>query len=229
MLEKETGVLFVVATPIGNINDITFRAIEVLKSVDIIACEDTRRTGILLKYFGIKKHTISYYQYNRLSREEVLIAYLKDGKNIALVSDAGMPGISDPGVHLIKEAINRNIKVEVIPGAVAHAVALVVSGFATDRFSFCGFLPVKTNKKREKIIEYHQRGETIICYESPHRLLKTLSIIYQALGDIDIAVCRELTKKFEQVLRDKVSVLIDYFSRNKPRGEFVIVFGRRVK
>lgn len=214
---------YIVATPIGNLKDITLRAIEVLKSVDLIACEDTRHTSILTRHYGIVKPLVSYYEYNKITRGEYLIKLLKEGKNIALVSDAGTPGISDPGSHIIKLAIENNIPLTFIPGPAAFIGALVLSGLPTHKFIFEGFLPAKSGTRRKRLKELSPEKKTLIFYESPHRLLKTLADILEILGDREIAVVRELTKKFEEIKRDKTSCLIEHFCKTKPRGEFIII------
>lgn len=216
------GKLYVVSTPIGNLDDITFRAVDVLKNVDLIACEDTRRTLILLERFGIAKKLISYYNYNERQRAEELIAHLKSGKNIALVSDSGTPGISDPGYILIRRAIEENIQVIPIPGPTAFVSALVVSGLPMDEFIFVGFLPHKKGRKT-KLQKLAQEERTIILYESPHRLLKTLNEILEILGDREIAIAKELTKVHEEVFRGKISEVLNKLTPDKIRGEFVIV------
>jgi 16S rRNA (cytidine1402-2'-O)-methyltransferase len=215
--------LYIVATPIGNLKDITLRALEVLKSVDLIAAEDTRHTKILTAHYDIKTPLTSYFEHNKITKGDYLIRLLKEGKEIALVSDAGTPGISDPGAHIIALAIKNGIPVVGIPGPTAFALGLVVSGAPTDRFVFEGFLPAKSAARRKKLSQFKGERRTVIFYESPHRILKTLYDILETLGDIRISVMRELTKKFEEILRDKVSVLINDFERRKPKGEFLVV------
>jgi len=219
-----TGTLYIVSTPIGNLKDITFRAIEVLKSVDLIAAEDTRHTKILTAHYGIKMPLTSYFEHNKITKGEYLIKLLKEGKTIALVSDAGTPGISDPGSHIIKLALENDIKIEQIPGPSAVICGLVLSGMPTGRFIFEGFLPSKPGARKNRLKEFLNEKRTIIFYESPHRLLKTLKDIHDIFGDIMVACLRELTKKFEEVRRQKVSELIEHFTKNKPLGEFVICF-----
>ena len=216
--------LYIVATPIGNLSDITIRAIETLKKVDFIACEDTRHTKILLSHYNIKKTLISYFEHNKVKRSEQIVKLLKEGKDVALVSDAGTPGISDPGYRVIRDAIDSDIKVIAIPGANAAITALSASGAPTDRFAFEGFLPNKTTARKKKLLSLRGESRTIILYESPHRLLKSLSDIKETLGDIELVIAREITKKFEEIKRGKTDFLIEYFTMNKPRGEFVLVF-----
>ncbi|MBU4304326.1 MAG: 16S rRNA (cytidine(1402)-2'-O)-methyltransferase [Candidatus Omnitrophica bacterium] len=221
--------LYIVATPIGNLKDITLRAIEVLSKVDFIACEDTRRTHILLQHYDIKKPLLSYYEYNKLKRIDEIIRALKENKNVALVSDAGTPGISDPGSSLIRRVIGENLKIEVIPGASALLVGLVLSGLPMHKFIFEGFLPVKAGARRRALECFKDEHRTVIFYESPHRLLKTLVEIKEVLGNCNIVIARELTKKFEEVLRFKAEEAIVHFTRNEPRGEFVILIHSNMK
>jgi 16S rRNA (cytidine1402-2'-O)-methyltransferase len=216
------GTLYIVSTPIGNLNDITFRAVEVLKQVDLIACEDTRRTKILLEKFGLAKNLISYYNYNERQRAEEIIRELKSGKNVALVSDSGTPGISDPGFVLIKRAIEENITVIPIPGPTAFICALVGSGLPMDEFVFVGFLPHKKGRKT-KLKKLSDEERTIILYESPHRLIKTLNEILEIFGDREIAVAKELTKIHEEFFRGKISEVLKKLTPDKIKGEFVIV------
>lgn len=215
--------LYIIATPIGNLKDITLRALEALKSADLIACEDTRHSKILLDHYGINKPTTSFFQHNKVIKAGHLIELLKEGRNVALVSDAGMPGILDPGYNLINLAIKNNIEITVIPGAVAFINALVLSGKPAHEFFFAGFLPNRSQARRNQLKRLGQLKCTIVFYESCHRILATLEDILAVLGDREIAVCRELTKKFEQIKREKVSQIIAYFKENKPRGEFVVV------
>lgn len=214
---------YIVPTPIGNLEDITLRAIRILKEADLVAAEDTRHTKILLNHFEIKTPMESFHSYSGTGKLEKIVDLLKGGKNIALVSDAGTPGISDPGFLLIKRAIEENIPFTVLPGASALLVALVSSGFRMDKFTYLGFLPLK--RKRRKIIESLKKAKrTVIFYESPHRLMKTLSQFAEILGDGRvIAVCRELTKMYEEVFRGTLRSAIEHFEKNKPRGEFTLV------
>ena len=216
--------LYIVATPIGNLEDITLRALEVLRSVDLIACEDTRQTKKLLVRYQIKKPLTSYYEYNKLSKGDYLIRLLKEGKIIALVSDSGTPGISDPGFHIVKLALENNIKVSPIPGPCALTTALSVAGMPANRFIFEGFLPVKPGPRKKKLLELSRQKKTVVLYESPHRFLKLLDQIKEILGEVELTVTREVTKKFEEIKKDKVSSLIEYYKSNKVKGEFVLVF-----
>jgi len=217
------GTLYIVATPIGNLGDITFRAIEVLKQVDVIACEDTRHTKILLSHYGIQKTLISYFEHNKEKKARYILRLLDDGKNVALVSDAGTPGISDPGYRVIRDAIDNEVNVISIPGANAALAALAVSGMPTDRFAFEGFLPNKTTARKKKLSEFAKKKSTIICYESPHRLLASLEDMGEVLGDAELVVAREITKKFEEIKRGNASDLLAYFKQKKVRGEFVVI------
>ncbi len=220
----DEGVLYLVATPIGNLGDITFRAIEVLKSVDLIACEDTRHSKVLLDHYGIKKPLTGFFDFSEKQKTPVLIQKIKNGAKIALISDAGTPGIADPGYRLIAEAIREKIKIETLPGASAFLSALVLSGLPVHRFTFEGFFPLKEGQKKKLLLSLKEEERTVIFYESPHRLLKTLAAIQETLGDIPIVVARELTKKFEEVLRGPVSEAIGHFSGKKILGEFVILW-----
>ncbi len=215
--------LYIVATPIGNLKDITFRAVEVLKSVDLIACEDTRHTKILLDHYNIGKPTTSYFQHNRLSKGEYLLGLLKEGKDVALVSDAGTPGILDPGFHIINLAIKNNIPFTVIPGPTAFVDALVLSGKPAHEFIFAGFLPNRSQARRNRLKEFSRLKYTLVFYESCHRILATLEDILVVFGDIEIVVARELTKKFEEISRNKASEIITKFRKTRPKGEFVVV------
>ncbi|MFH1406897.1 MAG: 16S rRNA (cytidine(1402)-2'-O)-methyltransferase [Candidatus Omnitrophota bacterium] len=217
------GTLYIVATPIGNLKDITFRAIETLKTTDLIAAEDTRHTKILTSHYGINTALTSYFEHNKITKGEYLMRLLKEGKNIALVSDAGTPGISDPGAHIIRKAIENNITVIAIPGPSAFLAAICASGKATDKFIYEGFLPVKKGARQNRLKALAAEKRTIVFYESPHRLLKTLEDILEVLGDRDIVVSRELTKKFEEIRREKTSALIEHFQKIHPKGELVIV------
>lgn len=215
--------LYIVATPIGNLEDITLRALKTLKEVDLIVAEDTRRTGVLLKHYGIKKPFLSYHDHNKLNRTPIIIDECAAGKKVALVSDSGTPGISDPGFYLVKKAIEAGLIVIPIPGPTALISGLVVSGLPTDRFVFEGFLPRKSTQRRRRLNELAQEERTIILFESPHRILASLNDCLSVLGDRQASLCRELTKKFETIKRGKVSDLIKEFTHKSPKGEFVLV------
>jgi 16S rRNA (cytidine1402-2'-O)-methyltransferase len=220
---KEYGTLYLVPTPIGNLKDITLRALEVLNFVDIIACEDTRHSLKLLNHFEIKKPLISYHKFNEITKCDQIIERLRSGENIALISDAGMPIISDPGYILIQHLIENNLKFEILPGANAALCALIASSFSARDFIFKGFLPRDAGGRDKVLSSVKDRTETIIFYEAPHRLLKTLESIKGVLGNRNIAVCRELTKLHEETLRQNIEDTIKYFSANPPKGEFVLV------
>lgn len=215
--------LFVVATPIGNLEDITLRAIRILGEVDLVAAEDTRQTKILLNKYNINTPLTSYHKFNVKAKTPHLIKLLQEGKNIALVSDSGLPGISDPGYEVIRDAAAEGIRVEAIPGPSAAITALAVSGLSTDRFVFEGFLPKKPGKKTKKLNELKSEKRTIIIYESPYRLLKTLKDIIDVLGNREVAICRELTKKFEEIIRGKAGDVLERMKDRKVRGEIVLV------
>lgn len=215
--------LYIVATPIGNLKDITLRAIEVLKSVDLIACEDTRHTKILLNCHNIVTPTTSYFQRNRFSKGEYLIGLLKEGKNIALVSDAGTPGILDPGYNLINLAIKNNIEITVVPGPSAFVNALVLSGKPSHEFLFGGFLPNRPQARLHRLRELKKLKCSIVFYESCHRIQATLEDIHGVFGDRQIVCARELTKKFEEIKRGSAQGILEYFKSKRPRGEFVVV------
>lgn len=215
--------LYIVATPIGNLKDITLRALEILKSVDLIAAEDTRHTRKLLAHYDIHIPLTSYFEHNKITKAAYLIKVLKDGKNIALVSDSGTPGISDPGFTIIRLALKNGISVISIPGPCALIAGLVVSGKPMHRFVFEGFLPPKQGARKKRLKALLSEERTIIIYESPHRILKTLGDMQEVLGEREIVIAREITKKFEEFKRGKVSECVRYFTENSPRGEFVII------
>lgn len=216
------GKLYLVPTPIGNLDDMTFRAIRVLKEADLILAEDTRTSAPLLKHFGIEKRVFAHHQHNEHQSSSEIVKFLLEGKNIALISDAGTPAISDPGFFLVREALKFNLPVECLPGATAFVPALVNSGFPTDKFCFEGFLPLKKGRQtRYKVLAEEER--TIILYESPHRLLKTLDEMATYWGaDRLISVSRELTKLFEETVRGTVAEVKVYYETHPVKGEFVI-------
>ncbi|MBI3399747.1 MAG: 16S rRNA (cytidine(1402)-2'-O)-methyltransferase [Deltaproteobacteria bacterium] len=215
--------LYIVATPIGNLEDITLRALRVLKEVDVIAAEDTRHTGKLLRRYGIEKQLTSYFEHNEIKKAEWLISQLKQGKDIALVSDAGTPGISDPGYRLIKTAVENSISIVSIPGPSAIIAALSVSGLPTDSFCFEGFVPSKAGERQRFLSSLKGTRKTIALYESPKRLLATLTDINNILGDIDMAVAREMTKLHEEIIRGKASKILTDLSGRKIKGEITIL------
>lgn len=219
----KAGLLYLVATPIGNMEDITLRALRVLKEVDVIAAEDTRQTLKILNHYGIKNTLVSYYEHNKIVRGNYIIRLLLDGKNVALVSDAGSPGISDPGEDLVKMAIKHGITVTIVPGPSAVIAGLVLSGLPSGRFSFEGFLPVNKRLRGERLETIKSDSRTLIFYEAPHRLVRTLRDLRNAFGNRNIAFARELTKKFEEIGRLTLDDAIDIFEQKTPRGEFVLV------
>ena len=217
------GTLYLCATPIGNLQDITLRVLETLKTVDLVACEDTRKTLQLLNHFEISKPVTSYYEHNKMSKGDVIIQQIKDGKNIALVSDAGMPGISDPGYDLVQQCLAEDIPFTVLPGAVAAVTGLVLSGLPTDRFSFEGFIPRQKKERLQYFQNLVQEERTMIFYESPHRLEDTLKTLIEVFPDRPMAAARELTKKFEEIVRGTPSEVLAHFEAEGIRGEFVLL------
>lgn len=215
------GRLYLVATPIGNLEDITLRALKVLEKVDVIAAEDTRHTLKLLNFYAITKPLISYHRHNEEVKSDVLIDKLKNGENIALVTDAGTPGISDPGEEIVKKAIENNIEIIPIPGACALINALICSGFNTKEFIFYGFLPINKKLRTKKLNEISKQNKTIILYEAPHKLLKTLNDILENIGDINCILAKEITKIHEEYIRGKISELIS--RKEEIKGEYVIL------
>ena len=219
----ETGKLYICPTPIGNLEDITLRTLRVLKEVDLIAAEDTRHSINLLNHYDIKRPLTSYHEHNIRQKGGELVDKLKEGLNIAIITDAGMPGISDPGSDIIRLAIEEDIEVIGLPGASAGITALVVSGLPTERFVFEGFLPSKKQDKKKRLKEIESECRTIILYESPHRILATLEDILEILGNRNIAVVRELTKLYEEVFRSDTQGALEKFSQDRIRGEFVLI------
>ena len=215
--------LYVVATPIGNLGDITLRALEVLKSVDVVAAEDTRHSGLLMKHFGIKKPFISYHEHNEAKRTTEFVERLAGGENIALITDAGTPGLSDPGLRLVRECIQRALSFTIIPGPSSILAALVGSGFSSEKFSFRGFLPVKTGRRERELRAAAESGETIIFFESPYRLTKTLAACIDGMPDRQLCIARELTKKFEEFRRGTAGELLADYEARPPKGEIVVV------
>jgi 16S rRNA (cytidine1402-2'-O)-methyltransferase len=215
--------LYVVATPIGNLGDITLRAIETLKSVDLVAAEDTRHSGMLLKHLGIKKPFISYHEHNEASRTVELIERFARGESVALITDAGTPGLSDPGLRLIRECIKHQVPFTIIPGPSSIVAALVGSGFSTERFSFRGFIPIKSGQRERELRAAGECEQTTIFLESPYRLLKTLSLCSDIMPERQLCVARELTKKFEEFRRGTGSELLSHYRAHPPKGEIVLV------
>ncbi len=218
-----SGILYVVGTPIGNLSDMTFRAIEILKSVDFVACEDTRVSAKLLNYFEIKKPLVSYYKHNAKASGEHIIQKILEGENAAVITDAGMPCISDPGEDLVKMCYKNNICVNVVPGPSAVISALAISGQDTSRFSFEGFLSTTKKNRYEHLASVSNNTSTLIFYEAPHKLLATLKDMLKFFGDRKISLCRELTKIHETVMNTTLSEAYEYYCTNNPKGEFVLI------
>lgn len=223
----EQGILTLCATPIGNLEDMTYRAVRLLTEADFIAAEDTRHTKKLLNHFDIHTRLISYHEHNKVEKGPELIRLLQEGKNIVLVTDAGTPGISDPGEDLVKLALEAGITVTSAPGCVAGITALIISGQSTRRFIFEGFLPMNKKEKVEVLERLKDETRTVILYEAPHRLIKTLESLYEAVGDRDITVTKELTKKYETVFKTTISEAIKCYSEEEPRGEYVLILAGR--
>lgn len=228
MNENGIGELYLCATPIGNLEDMTFRCIRVLKEADVIAAEDTRNSIKLLNHFEIKTPMTSYHEFNKVEKARVLVEKMLKGETIALITDAGTPGISDPGEELVRQCIEAGIKVTPVPGAAACVNALIMSGMPTRRFCFEAFLPSDKKKKADVLEQLKAEQRTIIIYEAPHRLLRTLTELESALGGMrKIAVCKELTKRHETVYRDTISGALGYYTANEPKGEYVLVIEGR--
>ncbi|MBD3426950.1 MAG: 16S rRNA (cytidine(1402)-2'-O)-methyltransferase [Candidatus Omnitrophica bacterium] len=220
----ESGTLYIVSTPIGNLEDLSFRAKRVLSEVDLIAAEDTRKTGILLGTYEIGTRATSFHSHNAARKTPQLVGKLLEGKSVALVSDSGTPGISDPGTALIAACIDVKIPVTAVPGPAAFVTALVLSGKPTNKFVFEGFLSNKSAKRRKQLDALKNEKRTVIVYESPHRLKRFLEDFLEVAGDRQIVLARELTKKFEEVRREKASEQLRHYTENKPRGEFIVLF-----
>jgi 16S rRNA (cytidine1402-2'-O)-methyltransferase len=215
--------LYVVATPIGNLGDVTLRALEILKSVDLVAAEDTRHSGMLLKHLGIKKPFVSYHQHNEAMRTAELVVRLADGENIALITDAGTPGLSDPGARLVRECIKRELSFTIVPGPSSILIALVGSGFSLEKFCFRGFLPIKSGQRERELRAAAESGETVVFFESPYRLSKTLAACVDVMPERQLCVARELTKKFEEFRRGIAGELLAHYEAHPPKGEIVLV------
>ena len=215
--------LYVVATPIGNLSDITLRALEILKDVDLVAAEDTRHSGFLLKHYQIDKPLISYHEHNEAMRTAQFVVRLGAGEKIALISDAGTPGLSDPGARLIRECIKRELPFTIIPGPSSILTALVGSGFSTEKFFFGGFLPVKSGQRERELRAAAARDDTSIYFESPYRLTKTLNACVDILQDRQLCICRELTKKFEEFRRGTATELLSHYQAHPAKGEIVLL------
>ena len=218
-----TGTLYLCATPIGNLEDITFRVLRTLKEVDLIAAEDTRNSIKLLNHFEIKTKMTSYHEYNKIDKAVYLVERLKEGMNIALITDAGTPGISDPGEELVKMCYQEGIEVTSLPGACACITALTMSGQATRRFAFEAFLPYDKKERSVILEDLKKETRTIVLYEAPHRLKKTLRELLDVMGDRDITICKELTKRHEKKLQGTLQEVVDYYEEHDPRGEYVLI------
>ncbi|MDE7057495.1 MAG: 16S rRNA (cytidine(1402)-2'-O)-methyltransferase [Lachnospiraceae bacterium] len=223
----KTGTLYMCATPIGNLEDMTFRAVRILQEVDLIAAEDTRNSIRLLQHFDIHTPMTSYHEYNKIEKGRSLVGRLLSGQNIALITDAGMPGISDPGEELVRMCLEANIPVTAIPGACACVTALTISGLSTRRFCFEAFLPSDKKERKQILLGLKEETRTTVLYEAPHRLKKTLKELYETLGDRKIALCRELTKKYETVLSMTLTEALAYYEQKEPRGEYVLILEGR--
>ena len=217
------GTLYIVSTPIGNLEDITLRALRLLQNVDLIAAEDTRRTAKLLSQYNIDTTTISYHDHNKERRTPSLLNRLRSGSTVAIVSDAGTPGISDPCYYLVSRAIAEGVPIVIVPGPSAAISALVVSGLPTDRFVFEGFLPTKEGRCRTRLRELASERRTLVLFESPHRLVRNLRLMFELFGNRRVAVARELTKRFEEIHRGALSEVIEHYTRSSPKGEFVLI------
>jgi len=219
--------LYVIGTPIGNLGDVTLRALETLRSVDVVAAEDTRHSGILLKHYGIQKPLVSYHQHNEAMRTAQLIERIAANENVALITDAGTPGISDPGARLIRECIKRQLPFTIVPGPSSILTALVGSGFAAENFFFGGFLPTKSGQRARELRLAADRAETSIFFESPFRILKSLAACFEIIPDRQLCVARELTKKFEEFRRGTPRELLTHYETRPPKGEIVLVISGR--
>lgn len=217
------GTLYLCATPIGNLEDMTFRCVRILKEVDLIAAEDTRNSIRLLNHFEIKTPMTSYHEYNKIEKGRKLVEKLREGTDIALITDAGTPGISDPGEELVRMCREEGIPVTAVPGAAACVTALTISGLSTRRFAFEAFLPTEKKERQQILEELKQETRTIVLYEAPHRLVKTLRLLLETLGDRQVRVCRELTKKHETVYENTLSGAVFYYEEQEPKGECVLV------
>jgi len=227
--KKDSGILYICGTPIGNLEDITLRALKILKEVNLIAAEDTRHTLKLLNHYQINTKITSYYEYNKFKKAPYLVEILKNGQDIALVSDAGMPGISDPGYVLIDLALKNNIKIIPVPGVSALITALVVSGLPTDKFVFEGFLPRKIKERKRYFRSIENEERTIIFYETPHRLKKALKDMLEILGDRKVVIARELTKLYEEIIRGKLSQVLTEISTKEVKGEITLIVQGGIK
>jgi 16S rRNA (cytidine1402-2'-O)-methyltransferase len=223
------GTLYLVATPIGNLEDITLRALRVLRECDVVAAEDTRRTGQLLKHFQISKPMLSYFQFNEAKRSEEIVARLQRGEKVALVSDAGSPGISDPGERVVRAAVGKGLRVESVPGPSAVVAAITASGLSADEFHFVGFLPHKSGQRRNRLESLKATAGTLVLYESPYRIEKLLGELQEVFPEREVVLARELTKKFEEYLRGRPAALLEVAAKRSLKGEFVVMIGAAEK
>jgi len=217
------GTLYLVATPIGNMEDITLRAIRTLRDCDLVGAEDTRHTGMLLKRLGLVKRQVSTHKFNEAKRSVEIVSMLEQGGTVALVSDAGSPGISDPGQRLVQVVLNAGFRIESVPGACALIAALTASGIPTDEFHFCGFLPVKSAQRVKRLAKMLELPGTLVMYESPYRITKLLGELVELASGREVVLARELTKKYEQIQRGTPVDLLEYYQAKKPKGEFVVL------
>lgn len=228
MSQTSYGKLYLVPTPIGNLKDITFRALEILKTVDLVACEDTRRSGLLLDHYGLHKRKISYFEHNEIRRIPQIIQILTEGLSVAVISDGGSPGLSDPAYRLVRAAIDGGITVEALPGATAVIPALTASGLPTDRFFFEGFLPVKPNKRRTRLTELQAFDHTVVIYESVHRIKKTMADVADIFAGRMVCVAREISKMHEEIIRGPAEEVGEAVASSTPKGEYVIVISGNI-
>ena len=222
-MENNQGMLYLCATPIGNLEDITYRVVRILKEVDIIGAEDTRNSIKLLNHFEIKTPMTSYHEFNKVDKARYLVKQMLEGKNVAIITDAGTPGISDPGEELVRQCYEAGIRVTSVPGAAACITALTMSGLSTRRFAFEAFLPGDKKEKKQVLDDLKNETRTIVLYEAPHRLVKTLQELYDTLGDRTVTICKELTKRFENAEKTTLSSALAFYEKEEPRGEYVLV------
>ncbi len=223
------GTLYLVATPIGNLEDITMRAVRILQEVDLIACEDTRTSRVLLNHYGINKPVVSYHNFNERQASERIIGRILEGQNVAVISDAGTPSISDPGFIIVREAVRQDINVVAIPGPAAMIMAVAVSGLPTDAFIFYGFLPQTSGKRRAILESLVDRRETMVFYESPYKIHKLLNEVFEVIGNRKAALCREMTKKFEEIIRGDIETIRGQLVEKKVKGELTLVVQGKVR
>jgi len=226
---SSNGTLYLVATPIGNLEDITMRAVRILQEVDLIACEDTRTSRVLLNHYGINKPVVSYHNFNERQASERIIGRILEGQNVAVISDAGTPSISDPGFVIVREAVRQGINVVAIPGPAAIIMAVAISGLPTDAFIFYGFLPQTSGKRRAILESLAERRETMVFYESPYKIHKLLNEVFEVIGNRKAALCREMTKKFEEIIRGDIEMIRGQLAGKKVKGELTLVVQGKVR